>query len=202
MKQLHRFSTIIVFIFLTLHFANHLIGLEGVDAYLAFTNVARLIYRHPIVEAVVLLAFVVQMISGFAMCRKAWEVKKDFVSRLYVVSGLYLALFVLVHIVLIAFGRFIVNEDTGFYYIAGSMLNEPQKYFFLPFYGLGIFSLFAHIGCALFRSMSVHQKTAAYILLFCVCALGAFIGYVIIMIMTGQYYAVTLPQDPQQIAYM
>ena len=194
MDRLHTLSAAIIFAFLSLHFSNHLIGLQGLEAYERFMSIARVVYRHPIVELVVLLAFVVQLITGAALCKSAWA-RGDFIHRLYTISGITVGAFLLIHLAVIALFRFMLNADTGFHFAAAQMLESPYKYLFIPLYGLGVFGLFVHLGCIGFSIISRKYIFWAYSLLLLISAAGAWVCYTIYGIMTGQVFPIEIAPD-------
>lgn len=193
MERLHKLSAGFVFAFLCLHFANHLVGLQGIDAHLQFMDAVRNVYRHPIVEMAVVLAFIVQMLSGFALAKTIWREKKDLVHQLQAASGTYLILFVIIHLIGIFIGRTIFRVDTNFYYAAAGLMSPKWQYFFIPYYGLAIVSLFTHIGCIFYDVFKKTNKRAGYFFLILTAASGAYIAYGLLMMYSGRLYPVTLP---------
>ncbi len=193
MERLHKLSAGFVFAFLCLHFANHLVGLQSLDAHLQFMDAVRNIYRHPIVEMAVFLAFVVQILSGFALAKVIWREKKDFVHQLQAASGTYLIIFVIIHLIFIFIGRSVLRVDTNFYYAAAGLMSPTWRYFFLPYYGLGILALFTHIGCIFYDVFKKTNKRAGYFFLILTVGSGAYIAYALLMMYSGRLYPVALP---------
>ncbi len=193
MERLHKLSAGFVFAFICLHFANHLVGLQGIDAHIQFMDAVRNVYRHPIVEMAVALAFVVQMISGFALAKKIWREKKDLVHQLQAASGTYIIIFVIIHLIGIFMGREIFHVDTNFYYAAAGLMSPTWQYFFIPYYGLAILALFTHIGCIFYDVFKKTNKRAGYFFLVLTVGCGAYIAYALLMMYSGRLYPVTLP---------
>jgi hypothetical protein len=195
MERLHKVSAGFVFAFLCLHFANHLIGLEGIDAYSQFMDAARLVYRHPVVEMAVLLAFLVQIISGVPLIREIWTKKKDFVHQLQALSGLIMLVFILAHVAWIAFGRLILHIDTNFYYVAAFTTHSGWKYPVWALFGAGVFSLFVHFGCIAYDIYKKTNRGIGYALLILVVGLGGYVTWMLIRMYAGELYPIHLPAD-------
>ena len=195
MERLHKVSAAIVFAFLCLHFGNHFIGLEGRDAHAQFMDAARLIYRHPIIELVVLLAFMVQMISGIGLARVIWRDRKDFIHQLQAASGMIMVLFLLIHLGAIAYGRLVLNLDTNFYFAAAGLMTPGWMYAFYGYYGAGIFALFVHMGCIAYDIFKKTNKPVGYVFLAATTGLGAYVTWLLLMMYSGHLYPVTLPDD-------
>lgn len=62
----HRWNSVFLGMFIVLHFATHLTGVFGIEAYNSMQNALRVIYRNPTVEPVLLLSAVLQI--GLASC--------------------------------------------------------------------------------------------------------------------------------------
>jgi len=199
MEHLHKVAAAIVFAFLCLHFGNHFIGLEGRDAHVQFMDAARLIYRHPIIEMAVLLAFALQMISGIALARAIWRNKKDFIHQLQAASGMMLFAFLLIHLAAIAYGRLALNLDTNFDFAAAGLLTPGWMYFFYGYYGAGIFALFVHMGCIAYDIFKKTNKPVGYVFLTGITGLGAYATWLLLMMYSGHLYPVSVPDAYSQM---
>ena len=199
MERLHKVSAAVVFAFLCLHFGNHFIGLEGRDAHAQFMDAARLIYRHPIIELAVILAFVIQIISGIALAKAIWRDKKDFIHQLQAASGMVLIVFLLIHLAAVAYGRFVLNLDTNFYFAAAGLLTPGWSYVFYGYYGAGIFSLFVHMGCIAYDIFKKTNKALGYVFLTGITGVGAYATWLLLMMYSGHLYPVTLPDAYTQM---
>jgi hypothetical protein len=199
MERLHKVSAAVVFAFLCLHFGNHFIGLEGRDAHAQFMDAARLIYRHPIIEMAVILAFVIQMISGIALARVIWRDKKDFVHQLQAASGMVVVVFLPIHLAAIAYGRLVLNLDTNFYFAAAGLMTPGWRYAFYGYYGAGIFALFVHMGCIAHDIFKKTNKPLGYVFLTGLTGVGAYATWLLLMMYSGHLYPVTLPDAYAQM---
>ena len=93
----HRVSAVLLAIFLAAHLLNHVVALWGVAAHLAFMDGARLVYRSPALEPMLLAAVLVQIVTGVEQVRAGWGTRRGFWQRTQAVSGLYLAFFLANH---------------------------------------------------------------------------------------------------------
>ena len=199
MERLHKISAVVVFAFLCLHFGNHFIGLEGRDAHAQFMDAARLIYRHPLIELAVMLAFVLQIISGIALARVIWRDRKDFIHQLQAASGMALVVFLLIHLAVIAYGRMVLNLDTNFYFAAAGLMTPGWMYVFDGYYGAGIFALFVHMGCIAYDVFKKTNKPVGYVFLAGITGLGGYAAWLLLMMYSGHFYPVTLPDAYAQM---
>ncbi len=199
MERLHKVTAAVVFAFLCLHFANHFIGLEGHDAHIQFMDAARLVYRHPIIELAVVLAFVLQIITGVALARVIWRDKKDIIHQLQAASGMTLAVFLLVHFATIAYGRMVLNLDTNFYFAAAGLMTPGWAYVFYGLYGAGIFALFVHMGCIAYDIFKKTNKPVGYVFLVGITGLGGYATWLLLMMYSGHLYPVNLPDAYAQM---
>ncbi len=191
MERLHKVSAGFIFAFICLHFANHLVGLQGQGVHQQFLEAARLVYRHPIVELVLLMAFVIQIITGIALAREIWTRKKDFIHQLQAASGAYMAFFIVVHVGAVFMGRLVFNLDTNFDF-AAITLTQPWVYFFLPYYALAIMAIFIHIGCICYDIFKKSNKRLGGACLVVAVGVGVYVTYAILMMYSGRLYPVTI----------
>lgn len=146
-RRAHGLSALVVAAFVAVHLAHHLVALGGVDAHLTFMQAARRVYRHPFLEAVLLAAVALQMVSGLAMlATRRWP--RAPLARLQAVAGLVLACFLLVHVGAVLGARSLLGLDTTFHFAAAGFHAGPWVWFFAPYYGLAVLSWFVHLGCA------------------------------------------------------
>jgi hypothetical protein len=203
LNKLHRWSGVTLAMFIGLHLCTHLFALVSIQANIEAMRLARLVYRNPFVEVILLLAVVTQVVSGIQLvCRArtqgglrgmlgalpAWE-------RLRVFSGLYVAFFLLAHtFATVILGRKVMHVDTNFYF--GSYVLVMIPMFYLPYYALGVISVFAHIA-------SVHRtKIAAHIGLkqatahaWVIIVLGVVVTTLILLGYGGALYQIDFPKE-------
>lgn len=152
-KKLHYFSGITISIFVTIHLFNHSYSLFGAKAHIEMMNNLRVVYRNVIAESILLFAVVIQIISGIILFLKKRKKESDFFGKLQIWTGLYLAIFLLIHLSAIFTGRFLLVLDTNFYFGVAGLNTFPLNLVFIPYYGLAIISFFGHISAVHFTKM-------------------------------------------------
>jgi hypothetical protein len=193
MEGLHKLSSAFVFAFILLHMINHVVGLQSIEAHLTFMAVARMVYQNPIVEMGLFLAFVIQMITGWALAQDIWSKKKDFVHQLQAASGVYITFFVLSHVAFIMIGRLWLKMDTNIYYAIAGLMSAPWMYVLIPYYALGIMSLFVHAGCIAYDIFKKTYIPAAWFLLVLTVGVGGYVTYLMMMTYSGRVFPIEIP---------
>jgi succinate dehydrogenase/fumarate reductase cytochrome b subunit len=150
-RQLHFFSGIVLALFIGIHLFNHFFSIFGIQRHIELMDSLRKIYRHPFIEIVLLVAVVVQIISGFQLVRRNRSRNAVFFDKLHLYSGLYLAIFLVIHVSAVLVGRFYLKLDTNFYFGAAGINSFPVNLFFIPYYALAVLSFFGHLA-------AVHSK--------------------------------------------
>ena len=151
LKKIHYISGLTITVFVSLHLFNHIYSIFGVDKHIELMTNLRQFYRNIIAETILILAVFVQIISGlrlFFMNRNKVITAFD---KLQIWTGLYLAVFFVIHLIAIFAGRLILNLDTNFYFGVAGLNNFPTNLFFMPYYALAIISFFGHIA-------AIHNK--------------------------------------------
>lgn len=176
-SKIHRFNAIFIGAFATFHLVNHLIGLMGPSASISFMKVFRYVYRNPIIEPILISAFVLQIFLGLVLIFKnGWP--RDFWAKLQSASGLILVLFIIQHLIART-SVHIKNPhlDTNIFWASSVVSQAPFSYYFIPYYFLGVSALFAHIACAIhYRDASgKNDSIALTIMVFGVCIAGLII---------------------------
>ncbi|MCM5663384.1 hypothetical protein [Galbibacter mesophilus] len=169
LKRLHFISGIAVTVFIVLHFFNHLTSVFSIETHIAVMDSLRKFYRNVFIEPIIIAAFLFQIASGLWLVFKKRKGKTDSFEKIQMISGVYLALFLLVHLAAVYKGRYELNLDTNFYYGATGINKYPSNVFFIPYYGLAMLSFFGHISGAHARKMkrnvlSITPKKQAYLL--------------------------------------
>ena len=147
MKLIHYYTGLTLSVFIGFHLLNHLLILGSEALHIRFMRSARRIYRNKVVESFLLLAVLLQVISGVTLVIMKWNKVANFFDALQIGSGLYLSFFLLNHVIAVLRGRYILKMDTNLYYGAGVMNMWPKKLFFIPYYSLAILSFFVHVAC-------------------------------------------------------
>ena len=137
----HRVSAVLLAIFLAAHLLNHVVALGGIAAHLAFMEGARLVYRSPALEPMLLAAVLVQIVTGVEQVRAGWGTRRGFWQRTQAVSGLYLAFFLANHTFWVLVARVGYGLDSNFYLAATFLTIWPLPLLFAPYYALGVFAV-------------------------------------------------------------
>ena len=141
-RKWHYYSGITLSLFIGIHLVNQAMALGGAAKHVALMNVLRGVYRHPIVETLLLLAVLSQFGTGL---RLAFGRKRSTgVERLQAWSGLYLAFFLVMHVGAVMYGRS-AGIDTNFYFAAAGLADTTQSFFFIPYYFLAVSAVFLHV---------------------------------------------------------
>lgn len=155
-RPLHLASGLLILIFLALHMANHLAMFAGQAAHIEMMSRVRPFYRNALVEPLLLSALVFQIGSGLAMIWRTRSSRTGYIPWLQAGSGIVLALFLLNHVIAVLAGRFTLGLDTN-YHFAAAGFHAGLATFFVPYYFLGVASLFVHVACAL--SWHIRSRT-------------------------------------------
>jgi hypothetical protein len=156
----------------------------------------RIIYRNPIVEYVLLGGMLVQIITGISVYKKLPYRKGNIVDKLQIISGLYILFYLITHISIVFLGRKVFHMDTNFYFAAAGLNTFPSNLFFIPFYFLGVTSIFVHIACVhykrgavFFSQRIVNMQALAF------GALGPLVGFLILFGITNGFKGREIPED-------
>jgi hypothetical protein len=179
--RIHRTSGAFLGVFLVLHIVNHVVALRSIEAHQVFMAVARIVYRWPPIEVLLLVSVGLQVVTGAVQLRETWNHRAGFWPRLQVYSGAYMLLFLTVHPTAIFAIRYVFHLDSNFYAAAAVLVTTPLLY--APYYALGIGATFAHVACALRGRARTATALAG------VCA-----AVVIVAAFSGAFYEVRLPK--------
>ena len=193
--RIHYFSATILTIFIAFHLFNHLMSIFGPEWHIEWMNKFRLVYRNPLVESMLLIAVIIQIITGLKLFRNKSNMQIPFVDKIQICSGLYLAFFLVIHVSAVMVGRFILKLDTNYYFGVAGLNSFPANLFFIPYYSLAMLSFFVHIAaihCKKMRStilgLSPKVQAMFIFLLGCIFILTTFYG------LTNQFRGVEIPE--------
>lgn len=190
------YSGVILSIFITLHLSNHLLSLAGAPVHIAVMEELRSFYHIALFEFLILSACIVQSITGLGLIRKKGLRPKGIFNKLQVYSGLYLAIFCILHPAALKSYQYAYGIDTNYYFGALTVNFKPFIFFFIPYYMLGVISYFTHMACML-RNKMLHRgykgniDKQAKILI----ALGILMAFLIIFGFTDYGKGVEFPKD-------
>jgi succinate dehydrogenase/fumarate reductase cytochrome b subunit len=193
LSKLHRIGACVIGAFLIGHLFNHLLALNGVAAHIRFMDAFRLVYRHPLVEVVLLLCVLSQILSGLVFLRRRWPGRQGGLATLQLISGAYLALFLLIHVGAVVGGRALLSLDRNFYYAAAGMHVSPYQWFFVPYYFCAVLAVFVHLACAFHWLARHHRARRAGTAL--LLAGGVTVATLITAALGGALYPIAFPPE-------
>ncbi len=195
-RKIHFASGLVLTVFIGLHLANHVASIAGAERHIEWMNALRHFYRIPIIEFLLLAAVLVQMYSGIRLFVLKRKLTKIGFEKLHIFSGLYIAVFLIIHVSAVLVGRFILSLDTNFYFGAAGLNSFPVNLFFIPYYGLAIFSFFGHVAAIHNTKMknsilglTVNGQSKAILIL------GALVMLLILYGMTNGFVGATIPKE-------
>lgn len=199
LRKLHRFSALVIIVYACLHITNHLVGLGGVESHIEFMRKARLVYRLPAVEILLLLSVAFQICSGLVLVVRGWRKRRGFIPWLQVGSGIYLAFFFFNHVGAVLYGRNMLQLDTNFYFAAAGFYVPPFQFYFAPYYFLAVIALFTHLGCALYWQMQSRPRAVQILAVVLPISIGAVISLLIVLSLAGVFYPVNVPPEYKEL---
>ncbi len=195
LRSLHRASAIFIAAFACLHIGNHLAALAGIPLHIAFMAVARKLYRQPVVETLLLLCVSSQIASGLWFVTQGWKQRKGGVAWLQAISGALLALFLLVHVGAVLYGRAVLNLDTNFYFAAAGFFVPPNQFFFGPYYFVGVVAFFTHLGCAVYWHFQTSSPRTRVLAIALPMLVGVVVALLIVLSLAGKLQPVEVPAE-------
>lgn len=150
-KKLHYISGLTLTLFVALHLFNHCISIFGANKHIELMIALRNFYRNILFETILLLAVATQIYSGLKLFKANRKLANTFFEKLQIWTGLYLAIFFIIHLSAVFTGRLFIHVDTNFYFGIAGLNNFPTNLFFIPYYALAIISFFGHLS-------AIHSK--------------------------------------------
>jgi hypothetical protein len=196
LRKTHYISGLTIAIFIGLHLFNHVCSIYGAQKHIEMMNLLRNLYRNSVVEAVLLVAVFMQIISGLKLFNTNRKTAISNFDKLQRWTGLYLATFFVIHLSAILGGRLILKLDTNFYFGVAGLNSFPFNLFFIPYYSLAILSFFGHIA-------SIHQKKVKQSVLgltpigqsITIIIFGFCLTILILFGLTNQFKGVEIPSE-------
>jgi hypothetical protein len=195
LRSLHRASALVVIAYAIFHIGNHLSALHSVATHISVMSTLRVIYRQPVVEGLLLLCVLFQVASGLWMVVRGLAARVGRIAWLQALSGTYLALFLLVHVTAVLFGRAALSLDTNFFFAAAGFHVSPYEWFFAPYYTLAVLALFAHLGCAFYWQFQESAPRRAKVGLASALVVGSVASLAISLSLAGKLQPVSVPAE-------
>lgn len=149
--RIHHLSGYVITTFVGLHLFNHVWGVLGAEAHIEMMNGLRTLYRNTYAEVLLLGAVLIQVLTGSKLFLTGRIRTGTAFEKLHLWTGLYLALFLVVHVSAVLIGRYFLQLDTNFYFGVAGLNTFPLNLFYIPYYGLAILSFFGHVA-------AIHRK--------------------------------------------
>ncbi len=190
-ELVHRYNSVVVGAFIVSHLGVHLMAAISPEAHTTGLSFVRQFYRDPLFEALLIISISVQIYSGYAelklIGKKGWRLVRN-------LSGAILMMFMLVHVGTVFYARHVDHVSTDFFWAAGSFAHEPLAPIAMAFYGLGVFSFFAHMIAILALAWT---KMPSRLL---VTSWGASLAVTTLIILTfaGKLYPIEIPDDVRE----
>jgi hypothetical protein len=195
-KKIHYISGLTITVFVGLHLFNHTLSIFGADTHISAMKTLRLFYRNIFIETILLFAVLVQIISGLTLFRTSRKTVTTTFDRIHIWTGLYLAIFFIIHLSAVLSGRLFLHLDTNFYFGVAGLNSFPLNLFFIPYYGLAILSFFGHIASIHSKKMKQNifgwSPNSQSIVILC---FGLVLTIVIFYGLTNRFIGVTIPEE-------
>lgn len=174
-RHIHASSAIVLATFAVAHVFNHSVAIVSLGTHTAVLHILRLAYRQNVAQTILVAAVAVQVCTGVIMVWKYYLRRATPMRNLQVVSGLYLAVFLVSHLVTVFTTRR-SGIDTDFVWAShapGGLLGSLSSVSLLPRYSLAVFAVFVHLACqARWNLTRVLSESAARKASYSVMALG------------------------------
>ncbi len=185
-ELIHRFNSLIVGAFIVGHLGVHLMAVVSPELHGEGLVAMGRIYSEPIYEGLLIVFILIQIFSGYMELKlfgkSGWKLVRN-------LSGAYLLLFMLLHVVSVFYARYVDSIPTDFYWVAGAFANETLTWFAVGFYGLAVFSFFTHM----IAVWALHWKTMPRGVLATSWIVGISTTALILLAFSGSLYSIEIP---------
>jgi hypothetical protein len=148
-RPIHASSAIVLATFALAHVFNHSLAIVSLGTHTAVLHVLRLAYRQSVAQIILIAAVGVQVCTGLAMVRSYYLRRATPLRNLQLVSGLYLAVFLVSHLITVFTTRH-RGIDTDFVWASHAptgLLAGLSTVPLLPRYSLAVLAVFVHLAC-------------------------------------------------------
>ena len=195
-RKIHYVSGLVITVFVGLHLFNHAVSVFGADKHITLMNALRPLYRNKFIEPVLLAAVLTQIVSGLKLFSVRRKTATSNYDKLHIWTGLYLAVFFVIHLGAVFSGRLLLHLDTNFYFGVAGLNTFPFNLFFVPYYGLAVISFFGHVASIHSKKMTQSifgvtpdNQSLAIVVLGVILTLFLFYG------LTNQFNGVVIPKE-------
>jgi hypothetical protein len=195
-KKIHFISGLTIAIFVGFHLFNHCYSILGADKHIVVMTTLRHFYRNIFVETILLLAVAGQIYSGLKLFKTKRQTAEALFEKIHLWTGLYLAIFFVIHLCAVIAGRLLLNLDTNFYFGVAGLNSFPFNLFFIPYYLLAVVSFFGHIS-------AIHNQRMTKNILginpfkqsFCILIIGICFAVFLIYGLTNKFQGFQIPPE-------
>lgn len=153
----HGISAAAIMLFTLPHLVNHLAGLLGGETHIAVMAAMRRVYRHALIEPVLLATVAFQIGSGAWLLRRKLARVTGWLDTLQTTSGVYLLVFFLSHVTAALRTR-VRGHDPDWHWLAGGeLLSDPWSVRLVPYYFLAVVAFGLHAACGLHTVLRGHR---------------------------------------------
>lgn len=132
-RRFHRINALMLLLFLLPHLVAHLFALSGPQAHEAAPDLVRWTYRQAAIETLLVVLFSSQILLGIGLVRaRIRPGTSGRWSHLQLMSGGYLAFFVLLHGTAALVSRYGNDLPTNFDWVAAPLQHPITKWVFYP----------------------------------------------------------------------
>jgi succinate dehydrogenase/fumarate reductase cytochrome b subunit len=154
----HGAAAATIAVFAVAHLVNHLGGVIGGQTHLAIMHALRTVYRHRLVEPVLLGALGFQIVTGFVLLRHKLARATSWLETLQTTTGGYLLMFLLSHVSAVMRARYLRHTETDWHWLSpgGELLTDPWSARLVPYYFLAVIAFGTHAACGLHAVLRSH----------------------------------------------
>ena len=141
----------ILVLFLAPHITNHLAGFWSGSLHIAIMDRVRFLYRNPAVEPLLFVLIAFQIGSGLVLATPRLRGRMSLLSTLQAMSGLYIGIFFVGHVVPVFEARF-AGTDTNWNWLTvndAGLMAKITRVYLVPHYWTGVIALATHLVCGL-----------------------------------------------------
>jgi hypothetical protein len=154
----HGVSAVLLVAFVLVHLLNHLLGAWSGSLHVTFMTVARVVYRSPLLEAILAASLLFQTASGLVLLRRQLSSPvMSWLNTLRTASGTYLALFLMSHLSAVFSARLRHHDTNWVWLTTNNFLTDDWSARLVPYYFLSIIAFGLHVGCAMHRVLLGHE---------------------------------------------
>ncbi len=187
-RHIHASSAIVLASFALAHVFNHSLAIVSLGMNTAVLHALRLVYRQNVGQTILIAAVAVQVCTGLTMVWKYYLRRAAALRNLQLVSGVYLAVFLVTHLITVFTTRQ-SGIDTDFVWAShapAGLLAGLSSVPLLPRYSLAVLAVFVHLACQARWNLSrVISESAARKTSYSVMALGGAATVVIALAACG-----------------